>query len=188
MTDPLRLRLVVCGAGPASHLPECVRAGQARNLDVHVVATPAALDFIDTDELQALTGHPVRHSYRDPREPGGRSPSPDMVVVAPATYNTINKLAAGISDNYALNVLAEHLGRGIPIVVLPFINDALANRLPLRRSVSSLREEGVRVLLGLGGFQPHPPGTGDSHIPEFPWESAVDTAIQMTSERAKQEP
>jgi hypothetical protein len=77
--------------------------------------------------------------------------------VAPATYNTICKWARGISDTYALGVLAETTGLAVPTVVLPFVNTALAARAPFRRSVDELRSEGVVILRGPGGIQPHEP-------------------------------
>jgi flavoprotein len=66
-----------------------------------------------------------------------RSHIPDAILVAPATYNTINKWAEGISDTYALGIPAEAIGLEVPIVVLPFVNTALAGRAPFRRSVES---------------------------------------------------
>jgi len=101
---------------------------------------------------------------------------PDAILVAPATYNTINKWAQGISDTYALGVLAETTGLAVPTVVLPFVNTALAARAPFRRSVESLRAEGVRILLGPGGFQPHPPRTGGSLIDSYPWHLGINEA------------
>jgi hypothetical protein len=72
----------------------------------------------------------------------------DAIIVAPATYNTINKWAQGISDTYALGILAQTTALGVPIVVLPFVNSALAARAPFRRSIEELRREGVHILLG----------------------------------------
>jgi Flavoprotein len=89
---------------------------------------------------------------------------PDAIVVAPATYNTINKWAQGISDTYALGLLAEITGLGIPIVVLPFVNSALANRAPFRRSVESLRSEGVRILIAIRGGAVRELATGERRI------------------------
>jgi hypothetical protein len=62
-------------------------------------------------------------------------------------------------------------GMNIPVIVLPYVNAALASRAPFRRAVQSLREEGVRVLLGPGGWNrtsraaaTTPPGSpGTSH-------------------------
>ena len=83
-------------------------------------------------------------------------------------------LRRGISDTYALGVLAEITGLDVPIVVLPFVNTALASRPPFHRSVEALRAEGVRILLGPGGVQPHPPRTGGKRIDSYPWHLALD--------------
>jgi phosphopantothenoylcysteine synthetase/decarboxylase len=140
---------------------------------VQVIATPAALGFIDPQTIETQTGLPVRSVYRQPDQPRRSAPPPDAVIVAPATFNTINKLAAGISDNYALGVLAESIGRAVPTVILPFINTALAARAPLTSATDALRREGVHVLLGDGGFEPHPPGTGGTRTATFPWAKAL---------------
>lgn len=151
---------------------------------MQVIATPAALDFIDQAAIEKQTGNPVKSQYSKPGAP--RSQIPDAIVVAPATYNTINKWAQGISDTYALGLLAEITGLGIPIVVLPFVNSALANRAPFRRSVESLRSEGVRILLGPGVFEPHTPRTGGSLIDTYPWHLALDEADRLTDLSAMQ--
>jgi phosphopantothenoylcysteine synthetase/decarboxylase len=138
---------------------------------VQIVATPSALAFIDVPKLEAQTARPVRSEYRSPGEP--KSPRADAIIVAPATYNTINKWANGISDTYALGILAEAPGLDIPVVVLPFVNSALAGRAPFKYSVNALRNEGVRILLGPGEFEPHQPGSGDERISDFPWQLAM---------------
>jgi phosphopantothenoylcysteine synthetase/decarboxylase len=171
------LSVIVCGAGPAAAIGTLVTLAHERGWTVQVIATPAALDFIDQAAIEKQTGSPVKSRYSKPGAP--RSQVPDAIVVAPATYNTINKWAQGISDTYALGLLAEITGLGIPIVVLPFVNSALANRAPFRRSVESLRSEGVRILLGPGGFEPHPPRTGGSLIDTYPWHLALDEAERL---------
>jgi Flavoprotein len=178
VTQPGRLLSVIaCGAGPASQAGTPVRLAQQRGWKVQVVATPAGLGFIDVASIEALTGSAVRSAYRSPGEP--RSAKADAVIVAPATYNTINKCALGISDTYALGILAEAVSLGIPVVVLPFVNTALASRRPFLRSVGQLREEGVRVLLGPGEFEPHAPGTGGNDIETFPWQLALDEVERL---------
>jgi phosphopantothenoylcysteine synthetase/decarboxylase len=171
------LYVIACGAGPASDIGKLVDLAQERGWDVQVIATPAALDFINVAELEAQTSRPVRSQYRKPREP--RSPKADAIIVAPATYNTINKWAAGTSDTYALGILAEAPGLRIPTVVLPFVNSALASRGVFRRSIDELKNEDVSVLLGPGGFEPHVPGTGKERINKFAWSAALDEAERM---------
>jgi phosphopantothenoylcysteine synthetase/decarboxylase len=168
---------IVCGAGPASEAGQLVKLAQQRGWTVQVVATPAALDFLDLAALEAQTGSPVRSQYRKPGEP--RSRPADAIIVAPATYNTINKWANGISDTYALGILAEITGLDIPIVVLPFVNVALASRLAFQRSIKTLRAEGVLILLGAGGVEPHEPHTGGKFIATYPWHYALDQAERL---------
>jgi phosphopantothenoylcysteine synthetase/decarboxylase len=174
------MTVIVSGAGPAAAIGTMVKLAQERGWKVQVVATPAALDFFDTAAVEAQTGSPVRSQYRNPGEP--RSEISDVIVVAPATYNTINKWAHGISDTYALGILAEATGMAVPIIVLPFVNTALAGRRPFQRSVASLRAEGVRILLGPGGFQPHPPRTGGDRIASYPWHLALDEAERLLTD------
>lgn len=173
------LYAVVCGAGPASHVDRLVAIAHDRDWDVQVIATPAGLDFIDVPALEAQTGNRVRSNYRKPGEP--RSKPADAIMVAPATYNTINKLALGVSDTYALGVLAEAIGLGLPVIVMPFINSALASRVPLARSIEQLRGEGVGVYFGPGMIEPHEPHTGEGLLDEYPWAAALDTLTQSVA-------
>jgi Flavoprotein len=169
------LTVVVCGAGPTAHARQAVAQAKARGWDVHVVTTPAGREFTDVPGIEELTGHPVRSAYRQPGEP--RSPGhASAIIVAPATYNTINKWAAGIADNYALGLLAEAPGLGIPVIVLPFVNTALAGRLAYERSIAQLKAEGIHILDGDGQVRPHPPGTGGPLAETFPWHLALNAA------------
>jgi Flavoprotein len=183
------LYVVVCGAGPASDVGRLVNMAHGRGWQATVIATPAALDFIDVPVLEHQTGNPVRSEYRKPGDGAGRSlPAADAIICAPATYNTINKWALGVSDTYALGILAEAPGLRIPTVVLPFVNTALAGRAPFQRAVQALRDEGVRVLFGPGEFEPHPPGTGGTRIPSFPWTLALAEAERLTRKEARSTP
>jgi phosphopantothenoylcysteine synthetase/decarboxylase len=175
------LSVIVCGAGPASDVGRLVKLAQQHGWSVQLIATPAALAFLDVAALEALAGSAVRSSYRLPGEP--RSLKADAVIVAPATYNTINKCAQGISDTYALGLLAEAISLPIPVVVLPFLNTALADRRPFQRSVGQLRDEGVHVLLGPGEIEPHPPGTGGQQLDTFPWQLALDEAERLVEDQ-----
>ncbi|GII89491.1 hypothetical protein Ssi03_74810 [Sphaerisporangium siamense] len=165
------LYIIVCAAGPAADVGKLVALAQDDGWIVQLIATPSALDFIDVPALEKQTGRPVRSQYRKPGEP--KSPRADAIIVAPATYNTINKFAQGIADTYALGILSEAPNLGIPVAVLPFVNSALADRAPFRRSINDLRAEGVHILLGPGHFEPHPPGAGGNRMDTYPWHLAV---------------
>lgn len=174
------LQIIVCGAGPAADVIQLVRTAREQSWTAAVTATPSASDFIEPQAIESLTGHPVRSTYQS--SPGIRRslPAADALVIAPATYNSINKIALGLADNYAMSSVAELVGRQVPTVVVPFVNAALAARAPFRNAVASLRDEGVRVLLGPDDrWEPHPPGSGNERQKIFPWTVAFETAAQL---------
>jgi hypothetical protein len=103
------------------------------------------------------------------------------VIIAPTTYNTINKLALGINDTYPLNVAAETTGRRTPTAILPFVNTALAARQPFLVAVDALRAEGVHILFGPGEWLPHRPGTGSIRTAgAHPRRSSVSMSVRGT--------
>lgn len=167
------LSVIVSGAAPAADVSTLVKQALERGWIVQVIATPSALAFFDAAEVEALTGSPVRSKHRAPGTP--RSRVPDAIVVAPATFNLINQWALGVADSYALAVLAEQTGMGLPIVALPAVSAPLAARPQFARSLKALRGEGVSVLLMPGGTAP--PGSGED---AFPWRLALDEAFSMT--------
>ncbi|GAA1986374.1 flavoprotein [Amycolatopsis minnesotensis] len=158
------LYLMITGAGPAEHVGVLIDLALAGGWSVHCLATPAAVEhFLDLGALRSRTGHAVRTGYRGAGQPA--LPKADAVIVAPATYNTVNKFAAGIADTYVTTQLAELHGLGVPVVVLPFVNGGLAISRPFSRSVAELRESGVRVLWEAGSAEP---------VAEaFPWQAAL---------------
>jgi phosphopantothenoylcysteine synthetase/decarboxylase len=115
-----------------------------------VIATPMALRFIDQAALETQTGYPVRSDYKQPGSPDVL-PSAEAIVVGGASFNTINKWAAGISDTLALGLLTEGIGLGLPLAALPVLNAAQAAHPAFGRSVKELREAGVKILLGSEG-------------------------------------
>ncbi|MFI2074292.1 MULTISPECIES: flavoprotein [Streptomyces] len=182
MTDTRVLYLIVCAAGPACDAVRLVTAARDRGWDVCVIATPAAVagDFIDIPALEAASGRPVRSGWRRAGEQK-RNPPADAVIVAPMTMNTANKWAAGIADTYALGVVAEAVGLGIPVVALPFWSTALDTHPATQRSLEVLRGTGIRVLYGDSEWRPHAPGTGDEQLLMYPWHLAMNAAEAGTN-------
>ncbi|MET9081353.1 flavoprotein [Streptomyces sp. NPDC004237] len=163
------LYLVVCAAGVAAGVGKLVTAAQERGWEVGVIATPVAMNgFFDTAEAEARTGRPVRSAWRSPADPRP-FPPPDAVAVAPATFNTVNKWAAGFADTLAVGTLCEALGLGVPIAVLPCVADALAAHPAYRESLTRLRGLGVRFGARYTGDP-----EADGRRPEFAWEHALD--------------
>jgi phosphopantothenoylcysteine synthetase/decarboxylase len=167
------LYVVACAAGPARDVPVLVELAQHDGWDVCCIVTPSARNFVDLDRLAGLTGHPIRSDYKLPEEPDVLPP-PHAIIVAPASFNTINKWAAGISDTLALGIITEAIGKGLPIVTIPAINAAQAKHPAWERSVSTLRAAGVQVLHGDDVYAIHEPGTGAQYLHTFPWRLALE--------------
>lgn len=167
---------VVCGG---VRRPACwaaaavVSFAQQQDWDVCVIATPDGAKFLDAPDLAGLTGHPVRVQYKQPDEPDVLPP-PDACVIAPATFNTINKLAYGISDTLALGLLNEAIGMGLPIIAVPWPNVHLARHPAFRRSVPMLREWGIKVILDSVHLPQASPGPT-----VFPWEELRAEITQL---------
>ncbi|WP_328733314.1 flavoprotein [Streptomyces caniferus] len=171
------LYVVVCASGIAGDVGELITAAQERNWGVGVVATPLALGFIDSDAIVRQTGFPIRSAWRAPAEPRPLPPA-DAIAVAPATFNTINKWAAGISDTLALGILCEAYGLGIPTALLPYLNTAQAAHPAYRRSLDRLREMGVLF----GAYEAHQP-KADGGADCFRWEEALELLAPRVSGR-----
>ncbi len=176
-----RLTVVVCGAGPATDVASLIQLAVAAGWAVSVIATPAAMSFLDVPEIERLSCTAVRSQPRDPHSDRGRSSGESgAFLVAPATFNTVNKLAHGVADTYALTVLAEAIGCGTPVVLVPFVNSALASRRPYQNALASLRVEGVRIFEGEeDGWLPHRPGTGGLQRQRFPWHEAFEVLVKL---------
>ncbi|MGW3506651.1 flavoprotein [Streptomyces sp. NPDC000994] len=163
------LYVVVCAAGIAEGVSKLITAAQERGWEAGVIATPVAMGgFFDTAAVEALTRRPIRSAWRTPADPRP-FPPPDAVVVAPATFNTLNKWAAGTADTLALATLCETYGLGVPVVVLPCVSDTLAAHPAYRESLARLRGMGVRFGEPFSG-EPSP----DGGRPDFGWERALD--------------
>jgi phosphopantothenoylcysteine synthetase/decarboxylase len=171
------LYAIACGSPPAGHIGVLVELAQANGWDVCVVVSPDGRKFVDAPALAAQTGHPVRSVYKNP---GDLDVLPDAtaMIVAPATVNTINKWAAGIADTLPLGLVVEGLGKGLPIVAMPFTNAAMAAHPAFEESIAKLRAWGVTVLYGDDVVKLHPPGTGEATADQFPWHLALDALEQ----------
>ncbi|MGX1302518.1 hypothetical protein RKD35_004006 [Streptomyces albogriseolus] len=117
-------------------------------------------------------------AWRSPGEPRPSRPA-DAIAVAPATFNTVNKWAAGISDNLALGILCEAPALGVPVAVLPYLNSAQAAHPAYRRSLDLLREMGVLI----GSYEPHRPKAGGG-ADRYRWEEVLELLDPRLSARS----
>ncbi len=136
--------LIVTGTTTAPRARDIVHGLLELVPSVITIATPHAAQVIAPRDLSAIAGNRLVESYFDaailPRPPEG------VVLVAPCSFNSLNKLASGIADNLALSVAAEAVGRGTPVIVAPSLNAPLLRHPRAINSMATLREWGISIV------------------------------------------
>jgi phosphopantothenoylcysteine synthetase/decarboxylase len=175
------LYLLGSAAPPVLDIAPVIEEAQGAGYDVCLGLTPAAARWLEPQlsELERLTGHPVRSEYK---RPGAADawPRADVALFAPATFNSVNAWALGLTSSFVVGFAAEAIGKGIPLLTMPCVNAAYAQHRALDRSVAELRAMGVRVLYGEGGFVPNPPGERRP----YPWHLALGAVREAVPPRA----
>src|SRR6202795_4897969 len=137
--------LVLSGTTTAARCPELLRGLVGLGFStVIALPTPNASRVIAPRELADIEGVQVVESYFDlairPRPPRG------VVLFAPCSFNSLNKLAHGIAGNLALSVVAEAIGRGTPVIVGPSLNAPLLAHPVAQASLKKLASWGVTIV------------------------------------------
>jgi phosphopantothenoylcysteine synthetase/decarboxylase len=137
--------LVLSGTTTAARCPELLRGLVGLGFaTVIALPTPNASRTIAPRDLADVEGAQVVESYFDlairPLPPHG------VVLFAPCSFNSLNKLAHGIADNLALSVTAEAIGRGTPVIVGPSLNQPLLDHPVAQESLRKLPGWGVTIV------------------------------------------
>ncbi|HUB07813.1 MAG TPA: bifunctional phosphopantothenoylcysteine decarboxylase/phosphopantothenate--cysteine ligase CoaBC [Myxococcales bacterium] len=156
----MRILLGVSGGIAAYKALELVRLATGAGHVVRVVQTPTSRRFVGTASFAALSGAPVLVSefQRDPargafpdQQPPGHDPighlelvaNADLYLIAPASANTIAKLAAGLADNLLTSCA---LAAGCPLVIAPAMNSRMYEHPATTHNLDTLRSRGARIV------------------------------------------
>ena len=153
----------VTGGVAAFKAPIVVRECQRAGHDVYVTATRASLDFVGRSTWEGITSRPVAVDIAGE----GRAEHvelariADLIIVVPATANSLARLAAGFADDMvSLTVLASDA----PVVVAPAMHSNMWLSPATQANVKTLRERGVHVIDPTSGAL----GSGDSGVGRLP--------------------
>src|SRR5688572_13894184 len=146
--------LGVTGCIGAYKAAEVLRELQRRDVDVHVVMTANATRFVGAMTFEALSRHPV---FVDQFALGGEgdirhvslADGADLLLVAPATANTIGKFARGIADD-ALSTL--YTATTAPTVIAPAMNVNMFSHPAVVENMDVLRRRGVTIVEPGAGY------------------------------------
>ena len=142
--------------------------------EVHVVPTPDAVRFVGLPTWEAISRHPVTTSVHE----GVASvrhvalgQAADLVIVAPATANTIAKMAAGIADDLLGTTL---LATTAPVVIAPAMHTEMWRHPATQHNIAVLRERGAQVV----GPEDGPLAEGESGPGRLSEPAAIVAALE----------
>ena len=142
----------IMGGIAAYKICELIRMYKKANANVRVVLTPNALNFVTKLTLQTLSNNEV---YVENFEIDEYKPEhialteADIFVIAPASANTISKLANGICDNLLLSTACAF---NRPILIAPAMNTNMWNNPFVQENLSKLSNNGYHILKPASGF------------------------------------
>lgn len=143
-----RVLLCVCGGVAAYKSVELVRRLRDPGREVQVAMTDNALRFVGATTFQAVSGHPVRSSLWDEAAEAAMGHIelarwPDAIVIAPATANTLARLAHGFADDLVSTLC---LATTAPILAAPAMNHRMWLHPATLANVELLRSRGVAIV------------------------------------------
>src|SRR5579863_6764656 len=155
----MRVALGVSGGVAAYKAAELVRKLQQEGIEVQVVMTKSAQEFITPLTFAALTGQKVITEMFGEESSGPNVESAiehiavaqriDLLVVAPATANVIAKMARGVADDFLTTL---YLATTAPVVVAPAMNVNMWEHAATKENVAALRARGVHVVAPEEGY------------------------------------
>ncbi|MHC1631127.1 MAG: bifunctional phosphopantothenoylcysteine decarboxylase/phosphopantothenate--cysteine ligase CoaBC [Methanotrichaceae archaeon] len=152
VSDSLSGKLIVVGVTgsiAAIRVVDLVRDLIRRGAEVHCVMSRAACDIIHPYALEYATGNSVitkitgRVEHVEFCGIGGRA---DLFLIAPATANTISKVALGIDDTPVTTYATTALGSDVPIMIVPAMHEAMYRHPAVMKNLETLRSIGVSVI------------------------------------------
>ena len=143
-----RVLLCVCGGIAAYKSAELVRRLRDAGADVQVAMTDAAQRFVGAQTFQALSHRPVRTSLWDAQAEAAMGHLElagwaQQVVVAPASANTLAKLAHGLADDLVSTLC---LATDAPLLIAPAMNHRMWRHPATRSNIATLLSRGVRMV------------------------------------------
>ena len=159
--------LGITGGIAAYKTPLLVRLLVEADMDVHIIMTEAGTRFVTPLTLATLSGNTVwQDMWGRARQPSVEHISladrADIAVIAPATANTIGKIAAGIADNMLTTVF---LALKCPVLLCPSMNVNMYRHPIVQGNLKRLREIGYHVMEPESGFLACG-WTGEGRMPE----------------------
>jgi len=141
-----KIVLGITGSVAAIKCPELARELMRHGADLRVVMTPEAVKLITPQLMNWTTGNPVVAELTGKLEHVELATWADLVLVAPATANTLSKVACAIDDTPVTSTVSVALGLGKQVAMVPAMHGSMYSHRLLQGNIVHLREAGVRVM------------------------------------------
>jgi len=142
-----RIVLCITGSVAAVQCPEIARILMRHGAEVLAVISPMAQKIIHPYLMEWATGNPVVTELTGKIEHvalvGEHSKKADLVLVAPATANTISKIACGIDDTTVTSVVSTAFGSNTSILIVPAMHESMYNHPILTENIKQLKALGI---------------------------------------------
>jgi phosphopantothenoylcysteine decarboxylase/phosphopantothenate--cysteine ligase len=143
-----KILLAVCGSIAAYKSALIVRILKKQGAEVRVIMTPSALTFITPLTLSTLSENPVAHAFTEGDQGVWNNHVElalwaDVMLIAPASENTIGKMASGICDNLVLSV---YFSAKCPVYVCPAMDLDMYKHVTTQQNLVRLQQHGVRLI------------------------------------------
>ena len=186
-----RVSLGVCGGIAVYKAVEVMRLLQKSGCDVSVAMTRHATEFVRPLTFRALTGGHVIVDDYDPQNPDpiahvNFSQNIDLLLIVPATANTIAKFANGNADDF---LSSTYLACTAPVLIAPAMNTTMWEQPATQRNIAQLKADGIRLVEPIAGeLACKTVGTGKLEDVENIVSQALELLTAQARRRGKAEP
>jgi phosphopantothenoylcysteine decarboxylase/phosphopantothenate--cysteine ligase len=184
VSTPMTIVVGVTGGIAAYKAVSVIRSLVLLGHDVHVIATDAALRFVGAPTFEAISRNQLNTDlYEGVSEVRhvGIGKRADLVVIAPATANTIAKLANGLADDLLTNTV---LATTAPVLIAPAMHTEMWQHPATQANVKTLRSRGVAVVgPGVGQLTGSDSGPGRMEEPDAIVAAAIALAARQQGRR-----
>lgn len=138
------LYVVGTGARKITHIPRMIQEFVDEGAEVYTMMSNMGKEICDSGLSDfKIPGNTLVYGYS--RE-GESLPLEDIILVAPCTFNTLNKIAGGIADTYHLTITATAIGAGRSVVIAPAMNRDLWYHPIMEESRKKLEQWGCKIV------------------------------------------
>lgn len=144
-----KIIIAICGSVAAVEAPKIIREFKRNNIDVTCVMSKAAGKIIHKNVLEWASENKVVTKLTGKVEHVrfcGIDGEADLLLVCPATSNTISKIACGIDDTPVTTFAATAIGSGKKVVVVPAMHLAMYKNPFVAENIEKLKNSGIRVI------------------------------------------